>query len=740
MNRTNQFVKHMTVALILMCTAITSSESKEISVKNCLIENCLSRPIVDGVINEDEWREATRINRFVQVKPNEASNPSEKTTVLLLITNSTFYIAAKLYDKSPSDIIAKVSRQGASISNDDFFRVQIDPFNSKRAGYRFQVNMNSVRNEGIFLNITSINDDWTSIWEAKATQTSYGWSTEIAIPFKSLSFDPETDVWGFNVFRYISRKNELISWITRNQESNISVSGSLSGFKGIQKGLGLDVVPNLSFQSSSNDETGVSEDMFQPSLDVFYKITPSLNGSLTFNTDFSATEVDDRRVDLSQFSLFFPEKRAFFLREFDIFDFGGIGSDFSYSRFGGSQSQNARPFFSRKIGLGTDGSPVDIIGGAKVSGRLKGYDLGVLIVEQDSYQDVKQKSLFVGRISKNINSNTTLGLIHTRGDPRSNNRNSVTGMDLRYRNSSTTEDVIEGNIWYQSSTNDYAMSDEDAFGISLSKPSPRGFRGLLQYQNVGKNFNPALGFVSRRNVELYRGIFGYVKQFDDHPYIRKIYSGADTAYWDLKGMNKLQSYTQFYRLLDVEYHSGDKFNISYVRFGEGIYSENNQPFSNLDIVLPEREYHWDRYGIYFRSSKSRSIDFKLNYYTGDYYTGTRDSGSIDLGYRPRPGLDFSIDYNYWDVDLPEGSFILRQLDAKFSWNFFEYLSWVNVIQYDNISKSLGFNSRLHWTKKAGENLYLVFTNNYSEIDEANSRDFELISRDASIKVNYTIRF
>ena len=107
-----------------------------------------------------------------------------------------------------------------------------------------------------------------------------------------------------------------------------------------------------------------------------------------------------------------------------------------------------------------------------MSGRLKGYDLGVLIVEQDSYQDVKQKSLFVGRISKNINSNTTLGLIHTRGDPRSNNRNSVTGMDLRYRNSSTTEDIIEGNIWYQSSTNDYAMSDEDAFKFRYRNPVP----------------------------------------------------------------------------------------------------------------------------------------------------------------------------------------------------------------------------------------------------------------------------
>ena len=223
----------------LTIIAPTSAYAKEVDVGRCPTDSCKFIPKIDGVVSADEWESATKITDFVQIKPVEYGDPTENTIVFLTITDSTFYIAAKLYDQSPSDIVAKVSRQGARISSDDFFRVQIDTFNSKRAGYRFQVNMNSVRNEGIFLNITSINDDWTSIWEAKATQTSYGWSAEIAIPFKSLSFDPDMDVWGFNVFRYISRKNELISWITRNQESNISVSGSLSGFKGIQKGLGL---------------------------------------------------------------------------------------------------------------------------------------------------------------------------------------------------------------------------------------------------------------------------------------------------------------------------------------------------------------------------------------------------------------------------------------------------------------------------------------------------------------------
>ena len=736
----NFFIRLTFLCSFFLSSLSNSTSFKEITLNPCSSDQCSVSPRIDGDIKTGEWKSAVAFGDLVQVRPIELDNPSEKTTILVMVSNSTLFIAAKLFYEKTENIVAKVSRQGANVSNDDFIRIQLDPFNSKKAGYRFQVNMNGVRNEGIFLNITSVNEDWTAIWEAQAKKTSYGWSAEMAIPLKSLSFDSDINTWGFNVFRYISKKNELISWVSKNQESNISVSGSLIGIEGVDEGTGLDIVPNISYQSFKNTQTGDSDQRFQPSLDIFYKVTPSLNGALTFNTDFSATEVDDRRVDLSQFSLFFPEKRAFFLREFDIFDFGGIGGDFSYSRFGGSQSQNARPFFSRKIGLGRDGAPVDIIGGAKLSGRLNGYDLGFLIVEQDNYADINQKDLMIGRVSKNIHQNATLGLIHTSGNPRSNEDNSLTGIDFRYRDSSRRNQIFEANMWYQKSSTPNIKEGQEAFGLSLSMPNPNGYRALIQYQSVGENFNPALGFVSRRGVQLRRGVLGYIKQLKNNSLIRKIYSGADVAHWRFEESGRLQSSTEFYRLIDVESNTGDKFNISYVRFGEGIYEDINQPFADLGIILPKQEYSWDRYGIYIRTSKSRPVDFKMNYYSGDYYTGRRDSGSIDIGFRPTPEIDLSVDYNYWDVELPEGEFVLRQIDTKFSWSFLQNFSWVTVIQYDNISKNLGFNSRIHWTKRAGENVYVVFTNNYLELDENNSKDFKLLTRDASIKVNYTIRF
>ena len=184
------------IRLTFLCSFFLSSLSnstsfKEITLNPCSSDQCSVSPRIDGEIKTGEWRSAVAFGDLVQVRPIELDNPSEKTTIFVMVSNSTLFIAAKLFYEKTENIVAKVSRQGANVSNDDFIRIQLDPFNSKKAGYRFQVNMNGVRNEGIFLNITSVNEDWTAIWEAQAKKTSYGWSAEMAIPLKSLSFDSD---------------------------------------------------------------------------------------------------------------------------------------------------------------------------------------------------------------------------------------------------------------------------------------------------------------------------------------------------------------------------------------------------------------------------------------------------------------------------------------------------------------------------------------------------------------------
>ena len=733
--------KSIPLLVILTSTLVNvyaSEAEKFIVLTPCEVSTCASTPTIDGQLDANEWADATPLDSVYQIKPHEFSPPSEKTEFYVKFDENYLYVAGKFYDANPDKITAQVSRQGANIQDDDSFRVLIDPYNSKRAGYRFSVNLNEVRNEGIFLNVTTLSNDWSAIWDSKALLTDYGWSAEIAIPFKSLSFDTENQRWGFNAYRYIARKNELIGWVSKNQSDDASVSGEVGGIKEVNQGVGLDVVPSLSLKQSHTIDPSSTSFSYEPAMDVFYKITPSLNGALTFNTDFSATEVDDRQVDLTQFGLFFPEKRSFFLRDFDIFDFGGIGSSFLYSRFGGSQGQNARPFFSRKIGLSASGAPVDIIGGVKVSGKLGDANVGALIVQQQRYDDVEQDMLMIARASVDVLAESSIGVMITEGDPRSDLSNSVSGIDFRYRNSTFgTSRLLNGNFWYQQSSTEGTQNHQRAFGAMLEMPNPRAWRGLLQYQQVQKNFNPALGFISRRDVELYRGVAGYIYQLEDHPWIRKIYTGADIANWSYLSTGKLQSSTEFYRLVDVETHSGDRFNIALVRFGEGIYNDNEQPFGNLNISLPLQEHKWQRYGAFFRSSKSRLFNAKVSYYDGEFYTGDRVSASAEFGWRPTRKISLTAGYNYWDVKMPEGDFVLRQVDAKIEWSITPELSLVNVLQYDNISGDLGLNARLHWTTSAGQNVYLVYNQNYNELE---GNGFERLNGDTTLKLNYTFRF
>ena len=283
--------------------------------KTVRIVRTATPPVIDGKLDDAVWQQAGLITSLHQIRPGDGTPPSEPTEVYLLYDDDNFYIGARMHDSDPSLIVAPTFRHGQGLGPDDRLVVIFDPFNTGRSGYRFETNANGVRHDALYTNVSSFQQDWTVIWETEATIDETGWVAEMAIPFKSLPFDPSIDTWGFNFGRGIRRRGEEMAWVSRNRTYNPSILGQVTGLEGMDQGLGLDVVPSMAVSRKKAFVTGATSSDTEPSLDVFYRFTPSLNGSLTINTDFSATEVDTRQVNLTRFNLFFPEKRDFFLAQ-----------------------------------------------------------------------------------------------------------------------------------------------------------------------------------------------------------------------------------------------------------------------------------------------------------------------------------------------------------------------------------------------------------------------------------------
>ena len=461
-------------------------------------------PFIDGTLDDDVWKRANVITDFHQIRPGDGTPPSEPTEVYLLYDDDAFYIGARMYDSDPELIAAPTIRHGQGLGPDDRLVVIIDPFNTGRSGYRFETNANGIRHDALYNDISSFQSEWSVIWDVAASIDENGWNAEIAIPFKSLPFDPSTEDWGFNFGRGIRRRGEEMAWVSRNRTYNPSILGVASGFSGIDQGMGLDIVPSISVSEQKTFDPSVRDSSVDPSLDVFYRLTPSLNASLTINTDFSATEVDNRQVNLTRFNLFFPEKRDFFLNDADLFQFGriGAGGNNSANRATSRPSrENARPFFSRTLGLSQSGMPVDLEYGGKLSGRIGRWNLGTLAIRQDAFGDVDATNLFVGRLTANVLEESSIGMIVTEGDPQSNRNNSVVGADFRFLNSRLSGGrVIETDAWFQKSDTTGLDGDDSAYGLSVNMPNNSGVRAGAGVKNIEANFDPAMGYVNRSGI------------------------------------------------------------------------------------------------------------------------------------------------------------------------------------------------------------------------------------------------
>lgn len=697
-------------------------------------------PVIDGDLSDPVWTQADVITDFHQTRPGNGTPPSERTEVYVLYDDDALYIAARMYDSEPDLIAAPVIRHGQGMPSDDRLVVILDPFNSRRAGYRFETNLNAARHDSLYTSVTSFSIDWNTIWDVAASVDGNAWVAEIAIPFKSIPFDPAIDTWGFNFGRAIRRRGEEMAWVSQNRTYNPSISGQLTGLTGLSAGAGLDIVPSMAVTRSKDYNVAGSTNVhWAPSLDAFYRLTPSLNAALTINTDFSATEVDNRQVNLSRFSLFFPEKRDFFLNDSDLFQFGNIsGMAGGNSATSGGSRENARPFFSRRIGLSQTGAPVDINYGGRISGRVGRWNIGTLAIRQDEDGSIEASNLFVARMSANVLSDSSIGFIYTDGDPRSNNDNSVLGVDFRYLNNQIGGGrSFEADAWFQQSDTPGLAGDDAAWGFGLRLPNNTGWRSRMAYKEVQQNFNPAMGYVNRSNIRDLTADIGYTYFFDGGRF-QSAFAGLDAQRIEVID-GGLQSQVLAWRLLELQTNSRDSLNFAFNSNKEVVV----RPFTlysspDRQVAIAPGNYAFNEQQVSLSTGGQRTLVSRLSYLKGDFYNGDRDNVNASITWNQSRFFVMSASYDWNDISLPQGDFITRLLSLSTQVAFSSSMYWISLIQYDNLSEEVGINTRLQWIPRAGQEGFIVFNYNLQDVDKDNR--FHTASSDLSVKLKYTLRF
>ena len=713
--------KRYAISLLAICAASANAESGGGQAKSVCLKRSDAAPVIDGVLDDVVWTHATRIDDLHQFQPVDHGEPSEKSEFFVYYDEDFLYIGAHLYDSNPAAISARQLVQGKTLRFDDAIEFLLDPFETHRTGYWFQLNPNGIRRDGVYESPTEINRDWDGIWFAQAKINEFGWTAEIAIPFKTLNFNANKSRWGFTIARTIARKKEEIAWSSFDRAINPGSAGYLDCISGIHQGRGLDIVPSVAVKQSNDFIAGSESGAVDPSLDAYYKVTPSLTAALTLNTDFSATEVDDRQVNLTRFSLFLPEKRQFFNQDLDIFTFGGL-------------EENGRPFFSRRIGLSNSGEPVDIIVGAKLSGRIGRWNVGVLDVLQDATADVSQSNVFVGRASANILQESSVGFIYTNGNPTADLENQLFGVDFRYRNTSLIPgNTVQAVAWYQRSDTEGVSADEEAFGWRVEFPNSERWFGELGQWVIEENFNPASGFVNRADIVGNKGELGYTftpnGRFFRNVTFKTIYENID----DTDGA--LESREFVLEPFSVETQFGDFFEIRLKQIDEVLVDDFE---ISPGIIIGTGAYTFNRVQFVLQSALERRFAVNIDIDIGEFYDGDLLKVGGDLNWRPNKHLFLQLGYELNDVELPQGSFITRLYRVRMDLAISAKWSWLNVLQYDNVTDTAGYNSRLRFNPQAGREMFLVLNRQF-DIDPL-SRDATSTTSDIVLKFRYTFRF
>lgn len=676
--------------------------------------------IIDGILTEAAWQSADPIDTLRQREPDVGAPASEGTEVRVLYSKYQLYIGVICFDTNPEAIVVSRFDRDANLDSDDRITLLFDTFHDRRNAFVFQVNAVGARFDQIISDEgQDLNPDWNGIWYAKTRITENGWTAEFAIPFQTLSFAPDKTAWGFNVQRTLKRNNEEAVWAGYRQNLDffrVSEAGTLTGLYNISQGIGLDVSP---FASVTPRRSATN---IQPGLNAFYKLTPGLTLSMTVNTDFGETAVDDSQVNLTRFSLFFPEKRQFFLEDAGNFSVDDLTTT--------SQPRILIPFFSRRIGLDEDGKSVDLVGGAKLSGRTGRYRLGMMSVQTQNRGKVPGENFSVIRVKRDLLTKSSIGFIATRRTPERGQASGLAGGDFRY---STSELWGNKNLsWSAFAMKSFipGANKDMGWGTVFSMPNDT-WEITTSYHELQDDFDATMGFVRRNGIRRFR----WALLAAPRPRrwgMRQISCGSRGAYIADPDTNRLLS-----RFIGFpcswRFNSGDMINL----FTFDAFQRLVEDFEISDgVTLPPGSYRYRRYRAELQSADKRPVVLYLRYEWGSFFSGKRDDWTARLEFRPGPYFFFSGQYQQNDVRLPEGNFIVRLIRGQLSLALNPDLSWLSLVQYDTVSDILSLNTRLRWIIEPGNDFFIIYNHNWL----ARRDIFHSERREGRIKVRYTYRF
>lgn len=715
-------MKQLFISLILICVLFEISCAQSV-VKAIRIDN---PPIIDGYVKEKVWEQAYVVNEFFQREPNEGDPVSEKTEFFTCYDANNIYFAVKCWSK-PEDVTAKELARDVSLRYDDRIQIILDTYHDKRNGYWFQVGpRGSIGDAIISENGAAFNKEWDGLWTGKAKITSYGWEAEVAIPFKTMGFDKESTQWGIKFIRHIVNKLESSYWPVANLNTHkfqVSDAGILDGIENITQGIGLDVSPYLvtGLNTQKGEENDVKLDV---GVDLFYQITPSLKSSLTINTDFAETEVDDRQINLTRFNIHYPEKRDFFLDGANYFQFG-IEADRE-----SPVAEKLIPFFSRRMGLNEAGEPIPVNAGAKLTGQIENWNIGMLHINDARETGINNFS--VARVNRNFWKQSSVGIIGTYGNALGDSSNLILGADVKLSTSSFQGNKNATLLFFglHSKTEDIE-NDNSAWGAQFNYPNDL-IKARLGYHQIGKNFIAGMGFVPRTNIRETYGELTLGPRPDKWGILQFNIGGEFDFVSNLENGN-LETREITFQPAGFRFMSGEEINYSLINQFEFL-TRNFNIFE--DVIIPEGAYNWWRNQIQLETKGARNIWGEASYSFGNFYSGKRKDIKLLTNWKVAVPLFLSGAITRNIIELPQGNFTANIYQVNANILFSPDITLYNYFQYDNASKSAGLQSRFQWILKPGNEIILVWTSGFLKSDTG----YYLDEGALRLKLKYNIRF